>query len=440
MPPMPNGWPTTLQIGAADAPGGAAALKATAPFGFRYQYLAGGVNTGNGWANWNTNGAFVTYYIQDSVANGVVPVFPYYQIRQSSPGASQNESDGVYNNLQNTATMTAWYNDVKLFMQRAGAFPNNKVVFHVEPDMWGYMEQRSTNDNATAVTAKVAATGMPELAGLPDTVAGVAQAVLRLRDQYAPNVDVAYHMSIWGTNFDIIYGDFTDAQLDALGTRAATFYNSLGADFDVVFTDQLDRDAGFKQYIDGNAAAWYDADDYRKSVRMLGKFASVAQERLVIWQLPLGNTKMRAMNNTWGHYQDNHVEWLFDEPARTHIVDYANAGVIAFMFGGGAGGTTCACDAMGDGITNPAAINGNTLMSLSADDDGGFFDQKSAAYYAAGALTLPGVTVPTTTPTPTRTPTRTPTATATRTSTPTATATRTPEFRIPRGETVVPIP
>lgn len=132
--PLPAGWPTTVQIGVGDAPGGAAALKATAPFGFRYQYLAGGANTGNGWATWNTNGAFVTYYIQDSAANGIIPVFPYYQIRQSSPGASQYEPDGVYNNLQNTATMTAWFNDVKLFMQRAGAF-QSKVVFHVEPDM-----------------------------------------------------------------------------------------------------------------------------------------------------------------------------------------------------------------------------------------------------------------------------------------------------------------
>ncbi len=422
-----------MQIGSADSPGGAAALKATAPFGFRYQYLAGGVNTGNGWANWNTNGQFVTYYIQDSVANGIIPVFPYYQIRQSNPGASQYEPDGVYNNLQNTSTMTVWFNDLKLFMQRAGAFPDDMVVLHVEPDMWGYMEQRSTNDDATTVSAKVSATGLSELSGLPNTVAGLAQGVLRLRDQYAPNVVLAYHLSVWGTNYDIIYGDYTDAQLDALANRGAAFYTSLDANFDVVFTDQLDRDAGYRQYIDGNPDAWYDADDYRKTVRFLGTFVRAAARRVVIWQIPLGNTKMRAMDNTWGHYQDNHVEWLFDEPARTHLADYANAGVVAFLFGGGASGTTCACDAMGDGVTNPSPINGNTLTSLSADDDGGFFDHKSAAYYTAGAMPLPGIApLPTTTPTPTRTPTRTPA----RTPTPTAT----PEIRIPRNETLVPLP
>lgn len=75
---IPAGWPDRLELGMADGPGGAAAMKATAPFPFRYQYLAGGANTGNGWATWNTSGDFVRFYIQDSVANGIIPVFTYY--------------------------------------------------------------------------------------------------------------------------------------------------------------------------------------------------------------------------------------------------------------------------------------------------------------------------------------------------------------------------
>ena len=42
LPPLPAKWPKTLQIGVSDDPGGAAALRRVAPFGFRYQYLAGG--------------------------------------------------------------------------------------------------------------------------------------------------------------------------------------------------------------------------------------------------------------------------------------------------------------------------------------------------------------------------------------------------------------
>ncbi len=437
LPPLPAGWPATLQLGMSDGPGGAAAMKATAAFDFRYQYLAGGVNTGNGWATWNANGAFVTYYIQESIANNITPVFTYYQMRQSSPGDAEAEATGVYDNTQNTATMTSYWNDLKLFFQRAGAFPNAKTVLHMEPDFWGYMQQRSTNDDAATVPAKVAATGMPELAGLPDNVSGFARAVVKLRDLYASNVIVAYHMSGWGTNHDITYENPSDTNVDAYAVRSGNFYNSLHANFDIAFTDQADRDAAFKQYIYGDGgASWWDSEDYRRSVLYLARFVAVAQKRVVIWQIPYGNTKMRAVNNTWGHYQDNHVEWLLDDPPRTHLTDYANAGVVAFMFGGGAGGTTCACDAQGDGVTNPAPINGNVAISLNADDDGGYFRSKASAYYTAGAIVLPSGSVPT--PTSTTTATRTPTPTSTQT--PTATATRTPDIAVPRNETIVALP
>lgn len=417
---LPGGWPSTLQVGMSDSPGGAAAMKAVAPFAFRYQYLAGGVNTGSGWATWNSNGQFATYYIQDSVANGIIPVFTYYQIRQSSPGNGMGETDGVAANLQNTATMTAFYNDLKLFYQRAGAFPNNKVVLHVEPDMWGYIQQRG-GDTATNFPVKVGSTGLSELSGLPDNASGLARAIVKLRDTYAPNVILGYHLSIWGTGVDIQYSQTPDATTDALATRAANFYNSLGANFDISFAEFSDRDAGFKQYVYGDGgASWFDADDFARHARFLGKFSSVTQKRIVLWQIPMGNTRMRAMNNTWNHYQDNRVEWLFDDATRAHLQTYINAGVVAFMFGRGADGATCACDANGDGVTNPTAINGNNLTSLNADDDGGFFKQKIAAYYAAGAMSLTGT--PTT---PTATASATNTAAATNTPAPSATATRT---------------
>ena len=76
--------------------------------------------------------------------------------------------------------------------------------------------------------------------------------------------------------------------------------------------------------------------------------------------------------------------------SRAHLRAYAAAGYVGFLFGGGAGGTTCACDADKDGVTNPAPINGNTRPSLSADDDGGYFRAQARAYYKAGALKLPG--------------------------------------------------
>jgi len=60
LPAIPQGWPfTQFEIGMADDPGDATALRAAAPFGLRYQYLSGGVNTGSGWTTWNPDGSFV---------------------------------------------------------------------------------------------------------------------------------------------------------------------------------------------------------------------------------------------------------------------------------------------------------------------------------------------------------------------------------------------
>jgi len=386
--PQPARWPSrSLEIGLTED-SDAAALRANAPFAFRYTYLAGGTNTGQGWATWNPGGQFVTSYIQESARSGLTPVFSYYMIRQSAPGNAIGETDGVLTNLRNTATMASYYADLKLFFQRAGAFPNTTVVFHVEPDLWGYIQQRY-GDSATSAAAQVAATGMSELAGLPDNASGVAQAVVKLRDLYAPNVLLGYHLSVWGTNVDPLYSKPNDSEIDALAGRSASFFTSLRARFDIAFAEFSDRDAGFSRYQDGDTMAWWFADDFARNVRYLSRFSTLAQKRIVMWQIPLGNMKMRAMNNTWDHYQDNKVEWLLDDPGRANLSAYVRAGVVAFLFGRGGDGATCACDAAGDGVTNPAPIGANTRISLNADDDGGYFRERAAAYYANGALALP---------------------------------------------------
>ncbi|HSE96020.1 MAG TPA: hypothetical protein VLD61_09010 [Methylomirabilota bacterium] len=402
LPALPGGWPTTLQIGLSDGPGGAAHLKATTRAGFRYQYLGGGVNTGSGWATWNSNGSYVTLYIQESIAQGIIPVFSYYTILQSTPGTWQGEPTGIFTNLQTTDTMRAYYADLKLFFQRAGAFPANRVVLHVEPDLWGFMHsRRAVGDDGRSVPVRVASTGLPELAGLPDNAAGFAQAIARLRDSYARNVWLAYSLNVWGTQFGITAANASDATANAHATRAAAFLNSLGGRFDVVFGEFSDRDAGYYQHVLGDGgASWWDASDFSRFARYLSTFVAHTGKRVVLWQIPLGNTRMRAVNNTWQHYQDNRVEWLLDDPSRAHLAEYVQAGVIAFLFGRGADGNTCACDAGRDGVTNPWPINGNAGVSVSADDDGGFFRQRTAAYYAAGALWLGGGTSPAPPPPP----------------------------------------
>ncbi|HEY8785561.1 MAG TPA: hypothetical protein VIN63_03710, partial [Candidatus Limnocylindria bacterium] len=215
LPPLPARWPSrALEIGMTDEPGGATSLRSSTPLRLRYTYLAGGVNTGQGWATWNPGGGFVTSYIQESIASGFTPVFSYYMLRQSSPGNGMGELSGDTANLGNTSTMAAFFADLKLFFQRAGAF-SGPVVLQVEPDLWGYVQQ-GFGDDATAAPARVRSTGMAELAGLPESVAGVARGILKLRDTYAPNVLLGYHLSVWGTRVDPLYSKPTDPEIDAL--------------------------------------------------------------------------------------------------------------------------------------------------------------------------------------------------------------------------------
>jgi hypothetical protein len=380
LPALPHGWPKTLQIGLTDSPGGARALHASAPFGFRYQYLAGGVNTGSGWSTWNPDGSFVSRYVAESRAAHEIPVFTYYQLLQSKP-AGGDEQQADLANLRNADTMAAYWADLTLFLRRAkGPRP---VVLHVEPDLWGYIEQAAHDDDASTVPAVV-----PD--GLPQTAAGFAQEVVRLRDRLAPNVILAWHMSGWGTSHDIVLEDPSNAKVVSYATRSARFYRSLHAAFDVSFEDYSDRDSGYYEKVENRPQEWFAPADFRRHLLYGSTFVRLAGVRMAAWQIPLGNTEMRALDDTTGHYQDNRVQWLLEGASgRAHLRAYVAAGYVGFLFGGGSGDTTCACDARKDGVTNPAPIGKNTRRSLTADDDGGLFRTLVRSYYRTGALRLP---------------------------------------------------
>src|SRR2546428_3699671 len=200
-PPLPN---SRLEFGVGNSPSDLSWMTSSGvPWKYRYQYLSGGVNTGSGWETWNIpSGAFATFYMDASLANGYIPVFPYYELLQSTPSSGANESDRDYNNLNNTATMNAYYANFKLLMQKAGTF-GQKVVVNVEPDLWGYLQQRAAGGDASTLTASVASSGFADVAGYPNTAQGFGRALLHLRDLYGSNAIMAIHASGWGSGIDV---------------------------------------------------------------------------------------------------------------------------------------------------------------------------------------------------------------------------------------------
>jgi len=405
IPSVISKWkPSTVIIGKADAPGGAPAMQNI--FGARYQYLSGDVtDISNNWFSWQEAGPpyglFVERYILESGTYNSIPVLSYYMIVQSSP--DQYDESDTPTKMQNAVTMQDYFVNMKQFFVSAGKYPNITVVFHVEPDMWGFLEKAATiQDDATSVPIKVKSSGFSDVSAYDDTLRGFANAILHLRDTYAPNVLVAYHLSVWGTNTDITYQNSLNSTVVQLATRAANWYLSLNANFDLVFTDMSDRDSGFynTRATDNSYCApgkpgcdyWWDEEDFSRTILFYETFVELAQKRMIVWQIPMGNTKMKACDNQNQHYQDNRPEWLLGD-STSNMNRFSDAGVIGFLFGGGNGNCTCACDATGDGITNPAAINGNTLASYNADDDGGYFAHQVGIYNTNPIPLTPGTPI-----------------------------------------------
>lgn len=402
---LPPSMPSHFGFGVMNAPGAVGALNAMrtgngTAWEYRYQYLAGGVNTGNGWETWNTpSGQFATNYLRESGSNGYVPALVYYEMAQSTgtcggcPEASRDLS-----NLDNPHTMAAYYANWTLLMRAIGAYGKPALVL-VEPDLWGYIEQVASQGNNTAaqVPASVASSGNADAAGLPDSAQGFAWALLHIRDRYARNAILTLHASSWGTRVDIARDPRGPSQLDvtALAAQEVAFLRTCGlvgspngiSTFDLLSSDIADHDSG-------QSGIWWDPTNrvypnFARYLQFARALAVGTQRRIILWQVPAGNQYFDTENNTPGHTQDNRPQYIL-----SHVPAFANAGIAAVLFGPGNGGTMIT-DARRDGVTNPAPIatyqcdRCDTHTSTYPDDDGGYLRIYVGQYYRHGALPLP---------------------------------------------------
>ena len=314
----------------------------------QYMYLSGLPGEG-GWTEWNApSGNYVTMHADAAKSRGVVPMFTLYQ------AAAWGENN--LSAFDNTDFMTKYWRGVRTMFTKLGTFGSPAIV-HVEPDLWGYAQQRS--DDPTRVPMKVGAV-VPECTDLPANIAGFGKCVVRLARRLSPKVVVGFSASEFAA-FD------SAGQSDP--TRIAQYLNKVGgAEADIVVLETLDRDAGcFENGSDvnckrGGSFYWDEANvrhpNFRDHLAWAKVIRTVTGKPMIWWQMPLG-VPSDTRGGWAGKYRDNRVRYLF-----SHAWEFAAAGGIGAVFGTGAGNQTTARTDGGqfkNAVTKYVASGGNGL-------------------------------------------------------------------------------
>jgi hypothetical protein len=209
---------------------------------------------------------------------------------------------------------------------------------------------------------------------------------------------------VWGTRIDIALSNPPDTQVDTLGSRAAAFYDSLGTNFDRVCRVQRPRLGLLPIRVGGQRQIVVGRRGLRSSRPVSRPLLSCRRQT----DRPLADS---ARQHTYAGTEQQHgpLSGRSSGMAAQRPRAQSPYGLSRCrrrrlsVWRWRAGGVSCACDGQGDGVTNPAPINGNTLASelaapgtaptqvvrgstptlvtpYPADDDGGFFRWRAWQY------------------------------------------------------------
>jgi len=406
---LPAGMPARVSVGLFEDAGGTWLKNSGAKWDVRYRYFTKGWVNNWGWSAYD--GSWGLSYLKETDSQGYLPAIQYYQLVAEAGGGES----ATLQKVQTSATMASYFGDFKILMQRVKDFGKPTLVL-LEADGVGFLEQQSNNNPSTY--AAVAATGLPELAGLPNTVAGFGLAYLALRKSVgASNAILGLHVSAWASGKDIASFNVTDS-LQPEVDKAYGFLSPLGltsnvtgSQYDLLVGDPLDRDADYYRLVQGQDRTWDPSDSASINSRSFNRYAEwlrlwnvKAAKRWVLWQIPLGNSNHKNVWNNGGSaegYKDNRPEYFFGA-GTAHIEKFAGSGVVALLFGAGASGqSSYQNDTYTDGqlfmksragaILNaggvPIATGGSTPPPPSGDSARYNFESSTQGFTNAGSAT-----------------------------------------------------
>jgi hypothetical protein len=378
LPDLPPGFPETFEFEVRLPPRLAATVEESFGEGVATEVYAGGDPLSPEVQADSGPGA-TEARVSELVDSGIPVRVKYYALSQVGQGRGDTSGQDLQNVMEDDELMAAYWTNVRDLLgalDGAGA----PVELVAEPDLPGSL--LSSVPDATSLPVSVAATGVEGLAGLPDTFAGWAQAWLALRDELAPDVRIGLTVSPWQVGDDFLPDLPTTAQVETWAAAFGESYATLGARFDFLDNIMTYAEAG-------TLGPRYLADDqfFERLLTWVGDISSATDTRVVLDNVPVGNSVYRTIDDSDYHYRDAWVEWILGADDFAHLVALRDAGVIGIVFGVDVDlpSMTCPCDAAGDGVTN-AGSKGEE--STSADDDGGYLAERLEAYAATGGLPL----------------------------------------------------
>jgi hypothetical protein len=309
------------------------------PIDLHYAYLVG-YGDGDGWPTWNTDGTYPLLFAQTASANGVTPMFTYYQLALEL----ELGNDAV---LNDPARMHQYLSDVRLMYRRI-ADHGTPAAVNFEPDFFGYLMQRAAAGTPPGqLPARTQFVDVPECAGLPETAVGLSRCLVELGRATAPMARIGFHASMWGAWYDVLD---PAADIEASGRAVADFLLSVGAaGTDFVSVETLDRDAGFWETGGGGTTCsvtggprgpvyWDETNaslpNFAQHLRWVTALTARLDRPALEWQTPLGvpAATCGGSNEQW---RDNRVRYFF-----AHVPELIEAGIAGMTFGTGADGQT----------------------------------------------------------------------------------------------------
>ncbi len=266
-------------------------------WGFIYTYVFPNTKKREG-----TQQIYVDWVCDKAKRTKSFPIFSMYGLLNfgRDEGYKGSEVETIPRVCKNKDLMRQYFLENKRVMQliqSKGVY----AIFHSEPDSWAFLEWHATNDthDANQCEVMVKSTGIPELAEFPDTAAGMGQALIKLRDLYAPNLYMGFHCK--------------DCRVGNSPELTVKFMKSLGK-WDILLGD------GIGHVYDSRNGAWWDT------------FSQARFDKYKIWF----STVSKGMNLPYIHWQSvvgkSDFTILEDYPNKQRVNEYIKMGSIGVCF------------------------------------------------------------------------------------------------------------